>query len=76
MSRLISFLDKDRDIDIDYSNVEFDIELDDNTRINQNNRTYSPVLVKVFNSDFVRKIFGLILTKKYRALNLLLVMLQ
>ena len=55
LSRLISFLDKESDIDTDYSNVEFDIELDDNTRINQSNRTSSPVLVKVFNSDFVRK---------------------
>lgn len=55
LSRLISFLDKESDIDTDFSNVEFDIELDDNTRINQSNRTSSPVLVKVFNSDFVRK---------------------
>ena len=54
ISRLISFLDKNAVLDPDYANIEFDIELADGTHINHLNRHSSPILVKVFNSDFVR----------------------
>ena len=57
LSRLMSYLDKSTTIDADYQDVEFEVELDDagHTKINETNRSISPVLIKVFNSDFVRE---------------------
>lgn len=55
LSRLFSFLDNDIVIDEEYSNVEFQIELNNGSIITQDNRNTSNVHVKVFNSDFVRK---------------------
>lgn len=57
LSRLMSYLDKSTTIDTDYQDVEFEVELDDagHTKINETNRSISPVLIKVFNSDFVRE---------------------
>lgn len=52
-SRLISYLDKEKQIDPDYSNLEFDVELEDGTHITQNNRSTSPCKTVVFNSDFI-----------------------
>ena len=40
-------------IEDDYKNIEFEVELDDGTKINNLNRSTSPLQVKVFNSDFV-----------------------
>lgn len=54
LSRLISYLDKEIDIDSDYGNLEFDVELDNGTHITHTNRATSPCKVKVFNSDFIR----------------------
>ena len=54
LSRLISYLDKEKPIDSHYSNLEFEIELDNNIRITQNNRDTSPCKTIVFNSDFIR----------------------
>ena len=54
LSRLISYLDKDTGIDEDYKNIEFEVELSDGSKINNTNISTSPLLVKVFNSDFVK----------------------
>lgn len=54
LSRLISYLDKEIDIDSDYGNLEFDVELDNGTHVTHTNRATSPCKVKVFNSDFIR----------------------
>ena len=54
LSRLISYLDKDTVIDEDYKNIEFEVELSDGSKINNTNISTSPLLVKVFNSDFVK----------------------
>lgn len=57
LSRLMSYLDKNTIIDADYQDVEFEVELDDagHTKINETNRNTSPILIKVFNSDFVKE---------------------
>mgnify|MGYP002521504309 CR=1 FL=1 len=55
LSRLISYLDKDKPIDVDYSNVEFDVELEDGMHITQKNRLSSPCKTIVFNSDFIKE---------------------
>lgn len=57
LSRLMSYLDKNTIIDTDYQDVEFEVELDDagHTKINETNRNTSPILIKVFNSDFVKE---------------------
>ena len=54
LSRLISYLDKDTGIDEDYKNIEFEVELSDGSKINNTNISTSPLLVKVFNSDFIK----------------------
>lgn len=54
LSRLISYLDKDMSIDSDYSNLEFDVELDNGTHITHNNRASAICKTIVFNSDFIR----------------------
>ena len=53
LSRFFSYLNKDVVIEDDYKNIEFEVELDDGTKINNLNRSTSPLQVKVFNSDFV-----------------------
>lgn len=57
LSRLMSYLDKNTIIDTDYQDIEFEVELDDagHTKINETNRNTSPILIKVFNSDFVKE---------------------
>ena len=57
LSRLMSYLDKNTIVDTDYQDVEFEVELDDagHTKINETNRNTSPILIKVFNSDFVKE---------------------
>ena len=54
LSRFFSYLNKDAAIEDDYKNIEFEVELDNGTKINDLNRLASPLQVKVFNSDFVR----------------------
>ncbi|NLI37534.1 MAG: AAA family ATPase [Bacteroidales bacterium] len=54
ISRLFAYLDKDTVIEDDYKNIEFEVELDDGTKITQLNRCSSPLSVKVFNSDFIK----------------------
>lgn len=54
LSRLFSFLEK-REIPQEYSDVEFDIKLENNTSINQQNIGNCPFIVKVFNSEFIRE---------------------
>lgn len=54
LSRLISYLDKDTGIDEDYKNIEFEVELSDGSKINNANISTSPLLIKVFNSDFIK----------------------
>lgn len=54
LSRLISYLDKNVEIEDDYKDVEFEVELEDGTKIDNNNRDTSTFQVKVFNSDFVK----------------------
>lgn len=54
LSRLFSFLDKNNIIDDEFNAVEFEVELADNQLINKNNRSESPLSIKVFNSDFIR----------------------
>ena len=54
LSRLISYLDKDVVIDDEYKDVEFEVELEDGSKIDNNNRISSSLQIKVFNSDFIR----------------------
>lgn len=54
VSRLISYLDKNTQIDGDYESAEFEVELSDGKKINNTNRDNSPLLIKVFNSDFIK----------------------
>lgn len=54
VSRLISYLDKNTQIDDDYESAEFEVELSDGKKINNTNRDNSPLLIKVFNSDFIK----------------------
>ena len=54
LSRLISYLDKEKPIDSDYNNLDFDVELDDGTHITHNNRNLYSCKIKVFNSDFIK----------------------
>lgn len=54
LSRLISYLDKNVEIEDDYKNVEFEVELVDGSKIDNINRGTSTLQVQVFNSDFVR----------------------
>lgn len=54
LSRLISYLDKDVEIEEDYKNAEFEVELSDGSKIDNNNRGSSFLQIKVFNSDFIR----------------------
>ena len=54
LSRLISYLDKNIEIEDDYKDIEFEVELKDGTKINNNNRVTSTLQVQVFNSDFVK----------------------
>ena len=53
LSRLFSFLDKENSIDNEFSDVEFEVELTDTTKITHENRNVSPLSIKVFNSDFI-----------------------
>ncbi len=52
-SRLISYLDKNVEIEEDYKDIEFEVELTNGSKINNINRETSPLQVQVFNSDFV-----------------------
>ncbi len=54
ISRLFSYLDKNEPIDENYKDVEFEIELLDGERITNEKRPESPVMIKVFNSDFIK----------------------
>ena len=54
VSRLISYLDKTTQIDDDYETAEFEVELSDGKKINDTNRYESTLLIKVFNSDFIK----------------------
>ena len=54
LSRLISYLDKNVEIEDDYKNVEFEVELVDGSKIDNINRGTSTLQVQVFNSDFVK----------------------
>ena len=54
LSRLISYLDKNVVIDDEYKDVEFEVELEDGSKIDNNNRISSSLQIKVFNSDFIR----------------------
>lgn len=54
LSRLFSYLDKSALVDEEYQNIEFEVELDDNSKITERNRDSSALSIKVFNSDFVR----------------------
>lgn len=54
LSRLISYLDKNVEIEDDYKDVEFEVELEDGSKIDNNNRNTSTLQVQVFNSDFVK----------------------
>ena len=54
ISRLFSYLDKNEPIDEDYKTVEFEIELADGKKITNENRSESRVMIKVFNSDFIK----------------------
>lgn len=53
LSRLFSFLEK-KLIPIEFSGVEFEIKLEDNTSITQNDVLYNTLSVRVFNSDFIQ----------------------
>jgi wobble nucleotide-excising tRNase len=55
LSRLFYFLDKENPIDSEFSDIEFEVELIDTTKITHRNRNNSPLSVKVFNSDFIRE---------------------
>ena len=54
ISRLLSYLDKDMLIDEELKNIEFEIELLDGKKITNENRSESPAMIKVFNSDFIK----------------------
>lgn len=54
LSRLISYLDKTVEIEDDYKDIEFEVELEDGSKIDNFNRGTSTLQVQVFNSDFVR----------------------
>lgn len=54
LSRLISYLDKNVEIEDDYKDVEFEVELEDGSKIDNINRGTSTLQVQVFNSDFVK----------------------
>lgn len=54
LSRLISYLDKNVEIEDDYKDVEFEVELEDGSKIDNVNRVTSTLQVQVFNSDFVK----------------------
>jgi len=54
LSRLISYLDKNVEIEDDYKDVEFEVELVDGSKIDNINRGTSTLQVQVFNSDFVK----------------------
>lgn len=53
LSRLFSFLNKESTIESEFPTAEFEIELTDTTKITHENRSSSPLSVKVFNSDFI-----------------------
>lgn len=55
LSRLISYLDKNVEIEEEYKDIEFEVELDNGERINQTNRASSPLKIEVFNSDFIKE---------------------
>lgn len=54
LSRLFSFLNKDYEIPIEHSDIEFEVELTNGQIITHENRNSSPLNVKIFNSDFIR----------------------
>ena len=54
VSRLFSYLDGNIQIDDDYRSAEFEVELSDGKKINNTNRNESSLLIKVFNSDFIK----------------------
>lgn len=55
LSRLISYLDKNIEIEEEYKDIEFEVELDNGERVNQTNRASSPLKIEVFNSDFIKE---------------------
>ena len=54
ISRIISYLDKNVEFEDDYKDVEFEVELEDGSKIDNINRGSSTLQVQVFNSDFVK----------------------
>lgn len=53
LSRLFSFLQQ-KAIPPEYSDIEFEIKLENGTSITQNNISDNSISIKVFNSDFIR----------------------
>ena len=56
ISRIFSFLENKK-IEPKYKHIEFELQLDDNTVINNTNLETFQGIVKVFNSDFIRSNF-------------------
>ena len=54
LSRIIRSLET-KNISDKYENVVFEIELDDKTKIDQNNYKENPLKIRVFNEDFIRE---------------------
>ena len=54
LSRIIRSLET-KNISDKYENVVFEIELDDRTKIDQNNYKENPLKIRVFNEDFIRE---------------------
>ena len=54
LSRIIRSLET-KNISNKYENVVFEIELDDKTKIDQNNYKENPLKIRVFNEDFIRE---------------------
>ena len=54
LSRIIRSLET-KNISDKYENVVFEIELDDKTKIDQNNYKENSLKIRVFNEDFIRE---------------------
>lgn len=55
ISRFFNFLNANVQLPEDYNDVEFEVILDDGTTITKDNRSTSPLSVKVFNTDFIEE---------------------
>lgn len=55
LSRLFSFLENKQINTEEYPDIEFEIILNDNTKINHSNIEAFPFIVRVFNSDFIKE---------------------